>query len=432
MPLNLCWLIAQELPAIPPAAAAAVTAVARSPLWQVLIENGLALTILFIFLTAIISVVLTQRRRDKCLRLMDDYHVSYLSQKGSIIWGELQVFARGLEVRFDTPYRTQRGIYKTSQLIYEKETEQCLAICRTVNGLSPHERRRRRGQIRRSFRPNVFRRVARSLRNLLGTLKDAFSQALTALIGTVMKTAAKGSALAGQQTGVTEIGKTLIGAAGNAYEQILERHIGKPVVLQMRSASDPALTVDLPGYLVDYSDRYLAVFNVEHEPIAVERVAVHRTVETPGYRLELTGGQLKITCTGGDALVVRSIQTRSRFAELEIALTHGCCLTLSLDGGSHAVLELERTRRIDIVCPRSQGVICFGGQYADKERECERRFRPAGMAPEADIEERSNPRLPGDPLEGEIRAIDSDLIPPAAPAPAAPAAPAEAATPPSG
>ena len=74
------------------------------------------------------------------------------------------------------------------------------------------------------------------------------------LIGQLSK-ANRGTALPSYKGGLEQIGQTLLGAAGNAYEPILERHIGKPVVLQLACPSlGESKSIEIPGFLVDYSD----------------------------------------------------------------------------------------------------------------------------------------------------------------------------------
>ena len=91
-----------------------------------------------------------------------------------------------------------------------------------------------------------------------------------------------------QKGHVEKIGKTLLGAAGNAYEPMLERHIGKPVVLELASPADPNThTIELSGYLAEYSDKYLALFNVE-QPIGRTFVlSATEPSETEGLRIEI-------------------------------------------------------------------------------------------------------------------------------------------------
>lgn len=363
------------------AAGAPAAAATGPPWWQIVLQSAFGLTIVFIFLTAIVTVLIQQRKKDKCLKLMHDYHVSYITTTGAVTWGDLIVYSKGLELAFDAPYRTQRGLFKTSALIYEDELANGLAICRSIDALTDRERRKRKHQIRRSFRPSPIRRTGRWFRNLVNTLKDAFSKALSALIGQLSK-ARTGAVLTTHKGGVDQIGQTLLGAAANAYEPLLEQHIGKPVVVQLASPADPEKKlVDLPGYLVDYTDKYLAVFNVEHEPISNEKIEVTESVAQPGYKIDITDQSLTVACQGPEILIVKSIETAKRYARLEVALTNGARLELNRGGSEPVTLHLERTRRVDLVCPRAQATIYFGGELPDPSRAKEH-----GMAPEPAVE----------------------------------------------
>jgi len=344
---------------------------AGPPWYAVLLDNGLLVVLLFIFLTAIISVVVKLWKKDKCLKFFRGYHVTYATRDGRCLWGDLTVYSRGVALRFDAAYTNARGIVKTAALVYESELDAgAMALCRIDAGLSDRERRRRAKQVRRSFRPNVFRRVGRWFRNLLDTLRDAFGKALTAIVGAVAKTRPGDSVVAQQQGSVNEIGQTLLGAAGNAYEPVLEAQIGKPVVIQIAAAGggdNPPPPFELPGYLVDYTDKWLAVFNTEHDAV-LEREELELTegVTKEHYRVELAPGQVAVTSTSPDAVVVQRMESDGRAYDLATPLLRGVTLRLARGGAGGAAatpvrLVLERVRRIDVVAPRSRATIHFGG-----------------------------------------------------------------------
>lgn len=350
----------------------------ETPWWHILVENAFALTILFIFLTAVVSVVLKLRQKDKCLKLFHGYHVSYLTSAGQAIWGDLVVYSQGLELRFDAPHTTRRGLIKSSAILYEADIAQCVAICRIEASLSDREKRLRQKQIRRSFRPGLIRRLMRWLRNIINTLRDAFSKALSAVIGQLAKARPGSTVLTTQQTGVNEIGQTLLFAAGNAYEPILEAHVGTPVIVRV---APPAATgqpaFELPGYLVDYTDRYIAVFNVTHEPMQRIEWELSESAERPNVKVDISADELRITCTGPDVILVKEIRHGERVSRLEVPLTPGCSVCVSTDpSGGPTSLLLERTRAIDMVCPRSLATVHFGA-----ETRARKHHRWLGLAP---------------------------------------------------
>lgn len=349
--------------------------------WKVILDNALALTILFIFLAAIVSVIVNKRRKDKCLKLLHDFHCTYLTTAGKAIWGDLVVYSEGLELKFDAPHTTRRGLVKSSALIYQSQITNCLAVCRVVDGLAEAELAQRRVQINRTFEPNVLRRFVRWFRNILATLKDAFNKAMSAIIGAVAK--ARPGAIASQQSQVTEIGTTLLGAAANAYEPILEAHIGKPVILKLAGPADtPTATVlEVPGYLVDYTENFVAVFNVEHETIEPVSLALTEDVDDPRFAVALTDLDVKVTAKGPELVIVKSVSSGSLFHQLEVPLTPGCSVTLRHEPGEEVRLELQITRRIDIVAPRALATIYFGADHDQNDRK-----DWVGVAPQNDAE----------------------------------------------
>lgn len=356
---------------------------AAKPWWQFVVEQAFGLTILFIFVAALIGVLFKQWHKDKCLKLLHGFHVCLVNTSGRATWGDLTVYSKGVELTFDAPYRNRRGLLKTSALIYETQMPECLALCRSNRSLSKGAQRRRARQIRRSFKPGLFRRSWRWTQNLINTFRDAFARSLTAFIGQVAKSK-QDSVIAQQREGVLEIGDTLLGVAGNAYEPILERHIGHPVVLELKGPADAKLpSVEVPGYLVDYTDKYLAVFNVEHRGLGVEEVVVTSKHETPAYTAELIGGRLSVTCHGPEFLTVVSLRGETMYAEPGVVLPHGSRLDLSVGDAASITLKVEPTRRIDIVCPRSQATIRFGGDYAESDKR-RTEVKDHGIAPEAE------------------------------------------------
>ncbi len=335
------------------------------------------LTILLVFVVGIVAAFVRLLQKDKCLKLLDDYHVTCLAGGRRTIWGDLHVSSSGLELVYDAPYRTQRGLAKTTSLIFADELNACVAICRTVHGLTDQERNDREEQIRRSFRPGPFRRMARWLRNVINTIRDAFVKALGLAAGQVGKARPVGGAISSQKGQIDQLGATLVGAAGNAYEQLLERHIGRPVILELAhpaGADRPA--VELPGYLVDYSDRFVAVFNVDHAPEEAFEIEVTDSLQREGVRIDRAERNVVLACEGEDVLMVRRMTCAGVTTDLSVALVPGTAVQLTAPAGEPVVLHLERTRHIDIVCPRSSARIRHGSDAAGSRREW------SGVAPE--------------------------------------------------
>jgi hypothetical protein len=360
----------------------AVVYSAAGPWWQLLLNNALTLTILAIFITAIIVALLNAWSRDKCLRLMHDYHVTLLSTTGIPTWGDLVVYSRGIELRFDAPYVTRRGTVKSSSLVYDDEMSDCLALCRISTALTKNESRSRARQVTRTFRPNLLALSLRTMRNIANTLRDATLKALSVLLGQFAKSK---PALAGGKSEVEQLGKSLLGTVEHAYEPILERHIGRPVILKLTNATNNDLPpIELPGYLVDYTDKYVAVFNVEHTSEEALELQIEGPMERAGCRVTLNDDSVSITATGSDVLVVRQAVLGQREYDLDVVLLPGCQLQLPCDCEDRVALNVERAKRIDVVCPRALARICFG---SDEPQMADVLAGRKGLAPKDAVDE---------------------------------------------
>lgn len=380
------FTLAQAAPAAAPAVATPPAAAPLTPesanlmhqtfnyvptFWSSVADNAFAFTILFIFLTAIITVLIQQRKKDKCLKLFRKYHVSYITAAGQAIWGDLIVYSQGLELVFDAPHINERKLSKESAMIYDNELPLCLAICRALEGQTGEEKKLRQKQIHRSFNPGMIRRSIRWTRNLFNTLRDAFGKAFTAALGQIAKVRTQDTVLTQQKGSMDQIGQTLLTAVGNAYEPMLERHIGKPVVLELACPnSADKKPIQLPGYLVDYSERFVAVFNVDHEPESVDTLTVTENIEHENYKVVIDNAHVFISCTGSDLLVVRWIEVDGVRCDLAAVLINGTTLRMGIGKQARPIrVELAITRKLDIVCPRTMGKVKFGsgGMAIDRQ-----------------------------------------------------------------
>lgn len=333
------------------------------------LDNLFLWTILVVIVASMLGAVIRRRQRDKCLKLLNDHHVTLLTTGGQVLWGDLIVYSQGLEVRFDAPYQTRRGLTKTSAMLFDDELGQCLALCRIEEALTPNERRVRERQIRRSFNPGPWRRSWRWVRNVVNTLRDALTQVMGMFAGKVGKGGMVGGVVKTQRTKIDELSKTLVGAAGNAYEPMLERHIGRPVILELVGlGSEAGAVCEIPGFLVDYSDRFVAVFNVGHEPLEEFQLQLTQSVQREGVKLDVLDDKIVVTATGEDTIVVRSMKDSSGTTDLGIVLVGGSSVRLTRPRGEPVTLHLQRTRHIDIVCPRSIARVRYAGDSATKAR----------------------------------------------------------------
>lgn len=341
-------------------------------------DSILWLTVLVILVATIAGAILRRLRKDKCLKLFDGHHATWLGRDGRLLWGDVRVTSQGIELVYDAPFTTRRGLIKTSHLLFPDEWAGAIALGRTLHGLTEEERAAREAQIRRTFDPGPVRRLVRSIRNFVDLLRDGLNRAFGVFLGSLAARGSMGAALKGGRGEVDSLGQSIVGAFANAYEPLLERHIGRPVVVEFANAegaSEP--TSQFPGYLVDYTENFLAVFNVEHTPEEVFELESEGEAQRPGLRMKVGEHHVRISCEGPEALVVRRFEAGGTSIDLGVTLLPGTVLSLARKGAGPARVIGERTRRIDLVCPRSHARVRFGSDRPDRARE-----KWSGVAPE--------------------------------------------------
>ncbi len=356
------------------------------------------LTLLVLFGSALLGALLRRFRRDRCLGLFNDHHITYLNAKGQPRWGDLYVSNRGLELTFDAPFLTSRGITKTSHLVLADGLSKALALCRTPYALTDEERRERERQIERTFQLGLVALSVRRLRNFADMLRDALGQSLSMVIGAVG--GRMGTALNARKGDMSELSKTLVSTVAAAYEPLLERHIGKPVVVECNCAPGaPMPTAEFAGYLVGYTADYLAIFSDDPQPTAeITLTSADKPAQStsevdvtdltddpshatgPSYDVSRVRDRIQITCTGPDALVVRHVDDGDRHYDLDVSLLPGCVLGVRVTSTAPAQVQLETTHELDLICPRAGAVVRFGSGLGNSRSEG--RSGWTGLSPE--------------------------------------------------
>lgn len=352
-------------------------------------------TLLFIFLTAIVTALVTKWARDKALKFFDGYHVTLERTRGQTTWGTLRVFSSGIEIIYDHPYIDPRGRKKNSFLIYGHELDsQILSLLRYHDELDATSQKHRQKQVSRSFNPGPMKRFLRSIRNVINTLRDAFSAAIGAAVGQFQRMNPASAVLSSQSQNVTQIGQALLGRIAQAYEPLLEQYIGRPVILDVVDPINPNhATVQYAGYLADYTQQFIALFNVDHPtaqeivvplpdlekgdampPIPAPPPAGAPPIALPPPMLvheciavRVDGPRFRIQNTNADPVIVRRIE-RDGFEPIEFGMTLPCngMLDLPARDARNGRLVIELVRKVDILAPRKYAIVRHAGEIIEK------------------------------------------------------------------
>ena len=227
---------------------------------NMLLEFWLPVGLLFV--AATVTAIATRRKRDRCLKYFNHKPVMVLMETGKWLWGRFIAYPKAMELVFENPKVDESGHIKASYVLYEPEVDGIRKILFPSPQVGSPEYKQWEKEIRRIANPSLLRRFRRGLWNVFNTLRDAVSQSLGMLIGSMKKTTPI-KKVAGADKRAGEIGNTLLGTVPNAYEPVLEKYLCKTVIVEMLENGE---VVEFAGLLQEYSGKYLLLRNVAYRP----------------------------------------------------------------------------------------------------------------------------------------------------------------------
>ena len=215
-----------------------------------------------LFLAATVTAIATRRKRDRCLKYFNREPVMILMESGKWLWGRFIAYPKAMELAFENPQRDESGFKKASYVLYTPEVDAIQKILQPPPKAGTPEYARWQKELQRLANPSLARRFRRWLWNVFNTLRDAVSQSLGMLIGSMKKSTPIGK-VAGADKRAGEIGTTLLGTVPNTYEPVLEKYLSKQVIVEMLEEDR---VVEFAGLLQEYSGKYLLLRNVVYSP----------------------------------------------------------------------------------------------------------------------------------------------------------------------
>jgi len=226
-----------------------------------MLDNALLIAIIFIIVTTIVSTIISSRRRDRCLTSFYGFMVTLLEKDGKRVWGNLAVETSGLELLYSEDYQDEDHI-ETSYILFKEEYNSIYLLLRLHSELSETNKHKRIQEVKRAYHPWPPRLFARKARNIANTGKDSIFE----VMGLAMTRAATANpalaTLASQQKSIKRMEKGIAGYLGRSYDPILEKHIGKWVVLEI--TTDDGEVLEYVGIFKEYSPRFLQVMDVSY------------------------------------------------------------------------------------------------------------------------------------------------------------------------
>lgn len=383
-------------------------------------DNALPLTLGFIFLAAFVGIVFQRRRRDRCLKDFEAFRVTIELGDGKLVWGRLSVFPNGIELFYPEPNPDDAGHDEYSFVVFGEQLKQVRAIYRYHDELSETHQAERIAEVERSYRPTPVRRTLRWLRNLLNTFGDAFSQSMGAWLASAKKTSGS-TVIQSQDKQLQKIGTTVLDAAGNSYEPILERYIGRRVVVEELRGEE---WIEHAGILKEYTAQYIEVLDIKENSdftfslSRLERMQMNRNLDFIVAPLrngdDLVGVSLSVENHGQADVVVKRCEGPGFSKEIGALLRPGATLTEEITelppgalGRQSILLErlelradqrlgevalipdrapvlpdirliVQAARAVDLIMPRSRAILRHGGEPLESWYEKLRRKRVEG------------------------------------------------------
>jgi hypothetical protein len=218
-------------------------------------DKALWVPLVVLFGAAVITALVKRYTKDPCLKIFHRCFVFVRLKTGKWLWGYLSVYANALELQYTSSAPFRNHYQKRSYIFYEQNLENIDRVLRPSPATGTPEHARWLKEVKRLQHPSISRRFKRKSRNVVNVLRDAFAQSIVMIFGAVRKT----RAFAGVQIGddkVGEVGRSLINVVPNAYEPVLEKYLGRNVVVESIRADK---ILEQAGILQEYSSKYILV-----------------------------------------------------------------------------------------------------------------------------------------------------------------------------
>ena len=226
-------------------------------------NNALAITIIFIVLSTLVAAFIRRTTKDKCLKDFSKCMVTVEDTTGKTIWGTLGVENTGLELVYAQKHEDRDGHYETSYILYKHEYPRITALIRYHDQLSDNNRKRREKELKRTYHPRFLRRLKRKTLNIFKTVRDSVMEVINLLMSQAKKATPAGTVLKTQDKYVSQMKEELMGAVGASYEPLLEKYIGRKVVLELVKGEK---IFEYSGVLKEYTAEFVEIMDVSYKP----------------------------------------------------------------------------------------------------------------------------------------------------------------------
>lgn len=313
----------------------------------------LVITITLIFLATSAAGYLRARYTDRCLRSFHGFQVTLSRTDGRQVWGRMDLSPGGIEFTFPERESDEERL-KTSYLLYAAEYKLIQSLVRYAERLTDAERRRRDADIARSFHPGPARRAFRRARNFLGSATDSLREVLAMVLGRVQKTQDRYVAAEGTDA-LTKIGGTALAEVSSTHDPLLERQIGRQVVLEVLEGDE---IHEHAGIFKDYSGDFLHILDVQYPQSRVIEFTAERPVEHARIAVSREGEVVTIANHGRRPALVQGIDAGGGERGVDAIVEPEGAIDLRVEAAADRVrLRLQTVCDLDMIVPRARATV---------------------------------------------------------------------------
>jgi hypothetical protein len=167
----------------------------------------------------------------------------------------------GLEFVYQAKQQDADGHEEASYILYKYEFPNIQTVIRFHDELSAKNKKARERELEKTYHPRWGRRFKRRLLNVFRTVRDSIVEIINLLISQAKKATPAGKMLGSQDKYVNQMKQELMGSVGTSFEPLLERYIGRKVVLEMIKGDK---VLEYCGVLKDYSAEFIEIMDINY------------------------------------------------------------------------------------------------------------------------------------------------------------------------
>ncbi len=229
-----------------------------------------AITIIFIIVCTVVGAFIKGRTKDRCLDDFSGFRVTLERADGKTVWGKLRVENSGLELIYDKPYFDEKdGHAETSYILYKNEYGDLRHIVCYLDELDPAKAELRAKSLEKTTNPAWHSRLTRRVRNVFGTVRDSILEVFNLFMGKMKSAGSVGKLLQGQDKYIAQMQQQAFSAVGSAYEPILERYLGKRVIMAVVREGKKK---EYEGILKDYTTEFIELLDIKYKEGGEQKV----------------------------------------------------------------------------------------------------------------------------------------------------------------